>query len=378
VLHRDFKAENVLFRGDDVVVADFGFSVTLNSTTEFKATRLGTPHYMAPEILEYAPYNHRTDMWSLGILLYELMTSHRPFLGDTITELMESIKNDSPPDLRETSADKYSHEMYDLCDALLNKNPMNRPSALDMLRMDWLGHSDIDFSEVEDDAARQTAAWERISVTAKEPKSMVYELVHTAHNVNLRLRPSLDSPVVRILKLGDVLEQTGIPHKDGEEVTWMPTHDGFCMFTSPYLRDQRVTLFREVPEWRIRRPTAGTLAVAEPSPLSESGSMSTANELGESQAAAVLLEAHLFRHADEYVGHMLNFLTAHDLTRELVEWFISKHWQLATASDDMTWTVMCCKKLRPMRRVYCLRIVRAVALLVPRPRAAEAASNTLS
>src|SRR6266436_3729870 len=115
VVHRDIKPENIMLRPDGYVkVLDFGIaklaesafakaaadgagSMTLAETN--LGSILGTVRYMSPEQACGAPIDKRTDVWSLGVVLYEMVTGHAPFTGDTPGEVMSSILEREPPPL---------------------------------------------------------------------------------------------------------------------------------------------------------------------------------------------------------------------------------------------------------------------------------------
>ena len=92
VLHRDLKTANVFLSGaDDVKLGDFGLSRALSTYTHFASTMVGTPYYMAPEVLDSSPYNHPADVWAVGIILFELLTLRRPFDGQHLGTLVVKI-----------------------------------------------------------------------------------------------------------------------------------------------------------------------------------------------------------------------------------------------------------------------------------------------
>src|SRR5258708_31086049 len=115
IVHRDIKPENIMLRPDGYVkVLDFGIaklaesafaeatadeaeSVTLAGTN--LGSVLGTVRYMSPEQARGAPVDKRTDIWSLGVVLYEMVTGHAPFTGETPGEAMTSILEKDPPPL---------------------------------------------------------------------------------------------------------------------------------------------------------------------------------------------------------------------------------------------------------------------------------------
>src|SRR5438445_1565596 len=114
IVHRDIKPENIMLRPDEYVkVLDFGIAklaeqevplaIPTDEALSLVETELGsilgTVRYMSPEQARGAPVDKRTDMWSLGVVLYEMVTGHAPFTGDTPREVMSAILEKEPPPL---------------------------------------------------------------------------------------------------------------------------------------------------------------------------------------------------------------------------------------------------------------------------------------
>lgn len=72
ILHRDLKTQNIfLLRDGAVKLGDFGVAKVLTNTMELARTSIGTPYYMSPELVEHKPYNNKSDVWSLGCVVYD-------------------------------------------------------------------------------------------------------------------------------------------------------------------------------------------------------------------------------------------------------------------------------------------------------------------
>lgn len=132
ILHRDLKSQNIfLTRSGMVKLGDFGVSRVLERTVDFAATQVGTPYYMPPEICNGSKYNSKCDIWSLGIVMYELMTLGLPFKGSSMQQLLRNIVSQPFPSV---SSSRYCQELRLLLENMLCKNHTKRPGINMILR----------------------------------------------------------------------------------------------------------------------------------------------------------------------------------------------------------------------------------------------------
>ena len=98
IIHRDVKSANIMVTGDDQVkIMDFGLAKIHGETRVTKSgMTVGTPDYMSPEQVRGEDVDHRTDIWSFGVVLYEMLTGSRPFQGDYEQAVMYAILNTDP------------------------------------------------------------------------------------------------------------------------------------------------------------------------------------------------------------------------------------------------------------------------------------------
>ncbi|NXS11272.1 NEK3 kinase, partial [Neodrepanis coruscans] len=130
VLHRDIKSKNVfLTQNGNVKLGDFGSARLLAHPMSYACTYVGTPYYVPPEIWESMPYNNKSDIWSLGCILYELCTLKHPFQAHSWKHLILKICRGSYDPL----PSHYSHELHYLIKQMFKRNPQNRPSASTIL-----------------------------------------------------------------------------------------------------------------------------------------------------------------------------------------------------------------------------------------------------
>ncbi|ARU58858.1 type VI secretion system-associated serine/threonine protein kinase [Oleiphilus messinensis] len=140
LVHRDIKPENILFREDDSpVISDFGISRQVDSATNMTVTGtlVGTPHYMSPEQAEGEEIDHRSDLYSLGVILYELLTGDVPFTGNSAITIGIKHITQKPPQLP-----PQFRGFQRMLDKALAKRPQDRyqnglefVQALEMLEM---------------------------------------------------------------------------------------------------------------------------------------------------------------------------------------------------------------------------------------------------
>lgn len=131
VIHRDIKPENI-FRVQnkktlEIRIGDFGVSKQLENQVDICKTNIGTPYYLAPEIIKKEHYKSGVDIWSLGVMMYELVTFRYPFPANSMWDLMDMLKSDRAPDPFTTS-NKISEDLRNLILKMLNKDPKIRPS----------------------------------------------------------------------------------------------------------------------------------------------------------------------------------------------------------------------------------------------------------
>ena len=126
VIHRDIKAANVfLSKNNTIKLGDVGIIKVLIPSYKYANTNIGTPYYMSPEVYKRQRYNTKTDIWSIGVLLYELMTLKLPYNANDIAGLKYKISN-SKWTLSNKYRNLYSHDLCDLLEHILDVNQTSR------------------------------------------------------------------------------------------------------------------------------------------------------------------------------------------------------------------------------------------------------------
>lgn len=129
ILHRDLKPENIMLtgnHGDIVKIGDFGVSKDFNELKNWSfACLAGSFSYMAPEMLKGQPYDFKCDIWSMGVILYEMITKRHPFPATDLSEIMKLICEDKPRPLHRG----ISRSIVSLISKMLRKLPVHRPKT---------------------------------------------------------------------------------------------------------------------------------------------------------------------------------------------------------------------------------------------------------
>ncbi|KAL4571754.1 hypothetical protein LXL04_018519 [Taraxacum kok-saghyz] len=152
IIHRDLKPQNLLLSSNEdnstLKIADFGFARSLQPRG-LAETLCGSPLYMAPEIMQLHKYDakvlHSADLWSVGAILFQLVTGRTPFTGNNQIQLLQNIMKSTelqfPPDVKDLSP-----ECIDLCRKLLRQNPVERLTFEEFFTHPYLTQSKPDES----------------------------------------------------------------------------------------------------------------------------------------------------------------------------------------------------------------------------------------
>lgn len=138
-VHRDLKLENILLDNNETFsckLIDFGFAEKIN----YKAllSKAGTPGFLPPELFHMQPYTDKGDIFSLGVILYCMLTGQSPFKGKTYKEVLENNKQCNINFESSSVWQRTGQPCKDILKKMLEKFPESRASAIDVLKSPWI------------------------------------------------------------------------------------------------------------------------------------------------------------------------------------------------------------------------------------------------
>uniref|UniRef100_A0A667X146 Myosin, light chain kinase 5 n=1 Tax=Myripristis murdjan TaxID=586833 RepID=A0A667X146_9TELE len=143
IIHLDLKPENIVcvdHTGTSIKVIDFGLASRLDPNTPLKVMH-GTPEFVAPEVISYEPVCLATDMWSIGVICYILLSGESPFQGNSDDETL-ALVTAAQWEFDEDSFEEITEQAKDFISSLLNKNTRRRMTCEEALAHPWMAAFD--------------------------------------------------------------------------------------------------------------------------------------------------------------------------------------------------------------------------------------------
>lgn len=137
VIHRDIKSDSILLATDGrVKLSDFGFCAQVSQELPKRKSLVGTPYWMSPEVISRLPYGPEVDIWSLGIMVIEMVDGEPPFFNEPPLQAMRRIRDTKPPNLK--NVHKVSTRLQGFLDRMLVRDPLQRATAAELLSHPFL------------------------------------------------------------------------------------------------------------------------------------------------------------------------------------------------------------------------------------------------
>ncbi|KAL1401437.1 hypothetical protein pipiens_006599 [Culex pipiens pipiens] len=137
VIHRDIKSDSILLASDGrVKLSDFGFCAQVSQELPKRKSLVGTPYWMSPEVISRLPYGPEVDIWSLGIMVIEMIDGEPPFFNEPPLQAMRRIRDMPPPKLK--NSHKVSSRLQNFLDRMLVRDPVQRATAAELLAHPFL------------------------------------------------------------------------------------------------------------------------------------------------------------------------------------------------------------------------------------------------
>ena len=172
ILHRDLKSANIfLFKNGSAKLGDLNVSKVAKRGLGY--TQTGTPYYASPEVWKDLPYDNKSDIWSLGCVLYEMITLHPPFRAKNMQELYKKVLSGEVSKL----PSRFSNDLYEVVLLLIQVNSNNRPTCNDILnhelvkkRIEYFNSMTTNDNEIEIDEKEEQYLLKTIHI----PKNLLF------------------------------------------------------------------------------------------------------------------------------------------------------------------------------------------------------------
>jgi serine/threonine-protein kinase ULK/ATG1 len=147
IIHKDLKPKNILITEDNILkISDFGFARYIESEDNI-STICGTPLYMSPELFKNDTiYDYKSDYWSMGIIIYFIMTGTIPFNAKNITELMLKLKNITDIKIPSNIANNYDIELINLTESMLIASVKHRISYNEIIKHNFIKKNNLNIN----------------------------------------------------------------------------------------------------------------------------------------------------------------------------------------------------------------------------------------
>lgn len=203
IIHRDLKPQNILLTRKNIIkIADFGFATYFKSENELSKTMCGSPLYMAPEIIKNKEYTINADLWSCGVILYELIYGFPPYVAITHPQLLDKIEKTKPKYMRydkiainkihkiNNKNQEPSEKCISLMKMLLEKNPNKRIGWNTFFNNDWFLIQPLPIKKILNNVTTSTVSLRPITENILIKKETIPNADNFKEKINIMSCPS--------------------------------------------------------------------------------------------------------------------------------------------------------------------------------------------
>ena len=266
IIHRDIKSLNLFLDGKGrVKLGDLGVARALSHESNFARTIVGTPYYLSPELCEDKPYNERSDIWALGVVLYEMMTGQHPFNaqneGALIRKIMRGVYDTPPP--------HFSASLREILKLCLTFSPVQRPTSALLMNHAVIRTKakelDIDLYATLPEASSSSSSTAAAAAAAAANRENPSGNKYVQHPIQMRpgAIPEAPRPAGKGNLAPEAVNMDDIPHRDA----YLAAHAGNRGRGRDRDRDREVEdLRRRVAELEAERRREAEHAAARAAP----------------------------------------------------------------------------------------------------------------
>ncbi|CAG8534229.1 556_t:CDS:10 [Acaulospora morrowiae] len=182
IIHRDVRSDNILINSrGDIKLADFGYSVQLTEKESHRKSIIGTPYWMAPEVIKGQPYDTKVDIWSLGISIIEMAEGNPPYMDEEPLEAIKKIAQDGVPELN--NPERWSDIFKDFLAICTETDSSKRKTSAEMIQHPFMQHVSVprDFEQMLEEFRLQEGMDVEADVEDDNDDSIEYQSMKVDH-----------------------------------------------------------------------------------------------------------------------------------------------------------------------------------------------------
>ncbi|XP_011025351.1 PREDICTED: serine/threonine-protein kinase ATG1-like isoform X2 [Populus euphratica] len=215
LIHRDLKPQNLLLLSNDLTpqlkIGDFGFARSLTSS-DLADTLCGSPLYMAPEIIQNKKYDAKADLWSVGAVLFQLVTGKPPFDGNSQYQLFQNILTSTELRFPEGALEELHPDCVDLCRSLLCRNPVERLTFKEFFNHKFLKEPRLLLDAKSPPFPQMKSLVEQFDASASNTRSQMELCLHSANRNAILASTSEHDNITVLAKVHDSTSRNDSVH----------------------------------------------------------------------------------------------------------------------------------------------------------------------